>query len=61
LEEVLGLSPERQSDKKNVAPWSGVVFVIGMAYYDQTHLVSLVVKECELFGMTRFHVTQNQK
>jgi pyruvate/2-oxoacid:ferredoxin oxidoreductase beta subunit len=59
LEEVLGLSQEKQSDETNVALWSGVVFVIGMSYYDQTDLVSLVVKECELFGMTKIHVTHN--
>lgn len=59
MEEVLGLSQERQSDETNVAPWSGVVFVIEMAYYNETDLVSLAVKECEIFDMTRFHIKQN--
>jgi hypothetical protein len=59
LEEVLGLLQHRQNGETNVAPWSRVVFVIGMAYDDQTDLVSLAVKECELFGIIRFHVTQN--
>jgi len=55
----LGLSQEKQSDETNVVLWSGVVFVMGMSYYDQTDLVSLVVKECELFDMTKIHVTHN--